>query len=423
MPGLRDDDPFPEDADDVEEDSTEYRMDCSPSVWQATLDAIAKIAGENPITPDLDVDMQDATAAGPFLAANECVASLYMLLRLRTDISFYRTTAAASDVPNNQPGDPKNYRDTLTALMSISLDGAALPEPVVNQPSTPDSSGTGEPSPPIQAPLPPSLPPSAFDVVESASVNRYWRVVLLLVVWLNLRFHLTVRACLLILKVLRVVFITSGVMTAVDKAPITLTTAYSRLGLSDPFTIVPVCPACKYTNPDASRPDARCTNCDTALFQAETRPIPPPTPSPTCDLPDEENKGKPLLQCPGQVLSELLPQFVRRHERNCDAWRNRKPPAVGELQEIMDGNVWKEARGHDGNLFFENDSARENSTELRLGITLGFDGSVFHLIGTVFAFGEGLCLRRFGFSKSKHSPSHSSGVLSSCVGNLPYTLR
>ncbi|KII90042.1 hypothetical protein PLICRDRAFT_29188 [Plicaturopsis crispa FD-325 SS-3] len=388
MPALKDDDPYPEDANDAEEAASDS-MNCDPSKWEAAVAAIAKLTAGHPI--DRDVTMQDATGSPVAEAATTD----------RPDLTS--NTGAALD-------DPVNYRDTLTALMSISLDTAEGHCSESGQPVAPadarepQSSLPEDQIAPAASPPPPSLPPSAINIVGSSSVNRYWRVVLLLVVWLNLRFHLTVRACLLILKVLKVVLITAGVMNTEDKAPITLSTAYSRLGLSDPFTIVPVCPACKYTHHDTLPTNAKCSNCGAALFKAEPPPVRPTAPpTSTHDLPDEENRGKPLLQCPGQVLSELLPQFVRRHETNCDAWRNRKLPPTNELREIMDGKIWREAQGHDGSLFFGNDAGRDHATELRLGVTLGFDG--------------------FGFSKSKHSPSHSSGVLSSCVGNLPYTLR
>lgn len=43
---------------------------------------------------------------------------------------------------------------------------------------------------------------------------------------------------------------------------------------------------------------------------------------------------------------------------------------------IQDGNVWKALRGHDGELFFDNGPSRKDADELRLGITIGFDGYV-----------------------------------------------
>ena len=41
---------------------------------------------------------------------------------------------------------------------------------------------------------------------------------------------------------------------------------------------------------------------------------------------------------------------------------------------MMDGEVWKSIKGHDGKLFFDNSPDHKNSDELWIGIAQGFDG-------------------------------------------------
>ncbi len=63
------------------------------------------------------------------------------------------------------------------------------------------------------------------------------------------------------------------------------------------------------------------------------------------------------------------------NEIESEAWRaDHTPPGV--KQRIQDGRIWKSLRGHDGELFFDNSPSRKNVDELRLGITIGFDGCV-----------------------------------------------
>jgi hypothetical protein len=43
-------------------------------------------------------------------------------------------------------------------------------------------------------------------------------------------------------------------------------------------------------------------------------------------------------------------------------------------ETIMDGAVWQMIAAHNGKPFFDNTADRDNQDELRIGITLGFDG-------------------------------------------------
>ncbi|KAG1728034.1 uncharacterized protein EDB91DRAFT_1086205 [Suillus paluster] len=58
---------------------------------------------------------------------------------------------------------------------------------------------------------------------------------------------------------------------------------------------------------------------------------------------------------------------------------------------------------HDQTPFFDNSIDRSDPDELRIGVTLGFDG--------------------FNYQRSRSSASHSSGILSTCIANLPNHLK
>ena len=87
-------------------------------------------------------------------------------------------------------------------------------------------------------------PEPAADVLASSSPHWFRRIVILLTTYLHLHFHLPHRACILLLKVLRIIFIASCMIEANDRVPVTLTTTFNRLNLQDTFKIHPVCPDC-----------------------------------------------------------------------------------------------------------------------------------------------------------------------------------
>jgi hypothetical protein len=100
-----------------------------------------------------------------------------------------------------------------------------------------------------------------------------------------------------------------------------------------------------------------------------------------------------------------------------EQWRTRVPKP-GFKTEIMDGEVWKTLPGHDGKPFFDNSEDRANKDEVRIGLTLGFDGYV--LIDLVHYTNF---LSRFGYKNSRQAASHSSGALSCLIANLPTHLK
>ncbi|EKM61709.1 uncharacterized protein PHACADRAFT_82310 [Phanerochaete carnosa HHB-10118-sp] len=85
-------------------------------------------------------------------------------------------------------------------------------------------------------------------------------------------------------------------------------------------------------------------------------------------------------------------------EAELDKWHDT-PTEPGRLRRVQDGEIWKTIKGVDRTLFFDN----AHTVELRIGVTMGFDG--------------------FAFACSAYARKHSTGNLSLCVQNLEVSLR
>ena len=70
-------------------------------------------------------------------------------------------------------------------------------------------------------------------------------------------------------------------------------------------------------------------------------------------------------------------------EELLDAWWYCKW-TLGVLEDIMDGAIWKSLKAPDGSLFFDTSPNRAQPHELRIGLTLGFDGYVYAYISACF---------------------------------------
>ncbi|KAG1861529.1 hypothetical protein DFJ58DRAFT_839673 [Suillus subalutaceus] len=212
---------------------------------------------------------------------------------------------------------------------------------------------------PVNELLEPPLPPDV--ILDSASQHWFWKIILILVAWLNLHYHLPHRAANLLLKVTASIFYGLGVFTLEEKPAQTLNTAFAHLALADCFE-----------SSSATKPS--------------------------------RSTMKPKLRCPQNPLSNGILRLLSQDsiELQLNAWRSQ-PTTPGKCSSIQDGEIWKTLRGTDGNLFFDNTAERQDADELRIGITLGFDG--------------------FNYQHSSNAGSRSSGVMSSCVANLPTHLR
>ena len=277
----------------------------------------------------------------------------------------------------------------------VPFEAPVNPDPILDEPVAIPQ----DPMQPTPSALPEDVlepPPPPTQVFQEASGFWFWRIILVLTAWLHLHYHVPHRACTLLLKVLRVIFIALGQLGRNDEAPVTLTTTFRRLRFDQQFKIYPTCPQCHDIFPVDSPETLKCSKCSIAVFKFWN----------VIDKNDGKTttRSKPILQTPLQTLSEQLPRLLNRHgvEIMCDEWRHRESKP-GHMTHIMDGDIWKTLKGHDGKLFFDNAIDHDSPEELRLGITLGFDG--------------------FGYKNARSSSSYSSSVLSCCVANLPTHYR
>src|SRR3984957_1750976 len=181
----------------------------------------------------------------------------------------------------------------------------------------------------------------------------FWRITLLLATYLHLHYHLPHRGCILLLKIFRLIFVSLHMLEVDEKVPITLTTTFSCLGLQDNFEIHAMCPGCRCVYAHELAP-LYCV-CGRSLFEDTSSPNRKP------------KSAKPSLQFPQRLLSASLPAFFNRLgiEDAIDEWRNYTSEP-GKLKTVMDGNIWKTIKGHDGKLFFDNSPDRADPDELRI---------------------------------------------------------
>ncbi|PSR70650.1 hypothetical protein PHLCEN_2v13455 [Hermanssonia centrifuga] len=218
--------------------------------------------------------------------------------------------------------------------------------------------------------------PSAHAVVEQSTPTPFWRVIMLLAAWLHLRHFVLHRAIGLMLQVFRAVLISIGAMAAQQDAPVTLRTTFNQLGLGDNFHILPMCPACHRVYPYDSQLDASCTNCHINLFIVGGVRLTIPSQAPGIHTKKSSKPSKLLLQAPYRLPSEMLPDLINstpHMEAQLDTWRTRQS-TNGTLKSIQDGHIWKTIKGYDDDPFFANTVNCKTPDELRIGVTLGFDG-------------------------------------------------
>ncbi|KAL5512094.1 hypothetical protein ACEPAG_3615 [Sanghuangporus baumii] len=234
-------------------------------------------------------------------------------------------------------------------------------------------------------------PDTTWDPLKtwnSLDKTFFWRSILALVAWLHLMYHLPHKACNLMLHLLKHIFILLGAGSPGWTPIVTLQAAYRKLGLHDRFLLMPMCSGCHRIFPPDSPDDLECPECQIALFDAHTR--------------TQQKKIK--LKYPFFPISQQLAEIIMQPgiEDVMDSWRNYEHKE-GEYRDISDGKFWNSLKGPDGKLFFDQSPEQDTANELRIGLTLGFDG--------------------FSFTQSKSGKTHSSDVLSFSIANLPIQLR
>jgi hypothetical protein len=131
----------------------------------------------------------------------------------------------------------------------------------------------------------------------------------------------------------------------------------------------------------------------------------------------QSQRPPPACAVPIQLPSSLLADFLARGENKqaCTSWKSCLT-VPGELKDISDGEVWKTIKGPDQKPFF---SDPDDNEELRIGVTMSLDWYILIYL-LIFYW---INVIRFGRKTSVYGPSHSSGVLSLCISNLPRALR
>jgi hypothetical protein len=211
----------------------------------------------------------------------------------------------------------------------------------------------------------PSLPiNTSVEAYQQSNPHWHVRAVLLLTAFLHSEYHVTFRACNLLLSVMRIIFTVLLAISQQDSMPATLQSTLKHLGLEDRFQVRPVCSKCHKIFPAAVSIRQFCPRCHTRIFPKPqkslmhrlTRTEPPPPP--------------PTLAAPFCPLETLLKELLSRSDIE-DAADNWHPSAhdTGIRRSIKDGNVVRELNGPDGLPFFRQDQYGE----LRLGLTLAFD--------------------------------------------------
>ncbi|EIW80125.1 hypothetical protein CONPUDRAFT_155484 [Coniophora puteana RWD-64-598 SS2] len=255
------------------------------------------------------------------------------------------------------------------------------------------------PPPTLALDTPPRYDPPIDPRAVYLGAHTSWvaRLFIFLVAFLNAKHHLPFRACNLLLHCCVPILRTLEVIETDDNDfPQTLNTVIRKLDLQDRFTVFPICAGCHRLFPTSTPVNAVCPACDKRLYKPVSNSIfrritgqPAKPPPPVCAAP---------FQLPSHLFADFLAQ--PGNEAACELWKTRQP-ATDQLHDISDGRVWNEAKAPDDTPFFSRTGGDQG--ELRLGITISLDW--------------------FGRKSSVYGPSHSSGVLSICISNLPRSKR
>ena len=311
--------------------------------------------GDAPYTsPAFNLDSDDLVVS-PAEASSQChrdnTPDLNSALEDDTEEQESYPVYESTPAPDNRIQPPSEEPERPLEPMEIDSIGTASLDSILFRFEVPD----------------PPLP--ASEAVYASSDSWFWRIILLFVSWAHVSFHVPVRVLEVLLKLHKSIYIAWGKLDGAEEVPVTVKTTFKSLGLEDNFIVFAMCSSCRriFQREDLGE-NLDCTNCNQVLFHEAGK--------------QKKSKNatqnlRPCLQFPFRPLSSQLPELLNREgiEDALDSWRARESDEV--LRDIMDGDVWKELKGHNKKPFFDNDEKREDKDELRIGITLGFDGYVF----------------------------------------------
>ena len=212
-----------------------------------------------------------------------------------------------------------------------------------------------------------------FESYCRASDSWIVRIFGVLAVFLHLRLHLGVRACNLLLTVIKAILIQLGHLATHDAMPVTVQTTMKRFGIEDRFTIFPMCPTCFRIYNSNSSSDRKCDICFEPLFIKQTHgPLNVLTwLQNTAGENNDSGDSGPKLAIPVAPLSSLLAEFLAHDgiEEAVERW-GLQDRNDNVMNDIMDGEIWKSLKGEDNHPFL---STNLPGNELRLGFTLSLD--------------------------------------------------
>lgn len=286
------------------------------------------------------------------------------------------TAPGIPDAPRSEfgPLDPLNPLDAAPSLLD-----APNPLDTPNPLDAPGSPRADDPPPPARLVQGvDDLPARASELLAESSNIWFWRIIMLLGSWVHLHYQLPHRGVTLMLQVMRLVLLTLGAIPPDDdRTPTTLRTTFARLALQDNFDIRAMCPQCaRLFSAENDAVTETCNKCKIPLFK-NTAGLPPVLASEAEETRIPASRT-PLKQVPCSLLSSQLVDMVPRLEDSLDRWREMPPPHDGVLRSIQDGEIWKTLPGPPGDSkpFFYNGPDREDESELRIGVTLAFNGFI-----------------------------------------------
>jgi hypothetical protein len=211
------------------------------------------------------------------------------------------------------------------------------------------------------------VPPSAVSTpsITSASTSTPLYILYLLVAWLHTQCKLAFTACGAVLVVVAHILAAANVPFGERPAYTTLTSVMTNLNIEPAFQVLPLCPRCMEPYPANRDTSSVCDECANPLFAHIKRH--------DRRHAHAEDIARPLLQCPFMSIEQQLRTLleVPGMEDELEQWRH-VPRTPGKYHDMFDGRVPQEIKGPDEQPFFEN-PLPPDSTELRIGLVLGFD--------------------------------------------------
>lgn len=115
-----------------------------------------------------------------------------------------------------------------------------------------------------------SAPAPAQLLFDAVATQKVWRPVLLLISYLNLQYHISHRACKLVINTSRTVLSQSDSILSTDKLVSTLQTTFDSVELKNQFLILLMCSSCRRVFSINSSPELKCNICFSNLFKSRS---------------------------------------------------------------------------------------------------------------------------------------------------------